>query len=731
MNKSKKLLLIYLIIFMLSIFILPKAIFAQSSADNQQNANQTNTTNSTNSTNPLPGTVVTGSNDPTAAEHRSLSTQLRKNNFIKEAWKYVLALLNAVVVLGLIFIALANMLRINVETYEIRRMLPAIIIGVILANFSYLICRVMVDFTQVLADFFIKGVTGQDLLVVFGFADLAPGDTAPTVGTMLKVLMAFNIGGGVITGVATGGLGGALFIIGGAFLIIGVPFLLILFIGLLLAVRIYMIWALVILSPIAFFGLFFTPITKFTWQTWWSMFVRWIFFAPFSFVFIKLATIVAKSSWPEGSGPGFAKWFFGVVLFALAIYIPYMLGGKIVSGWTGLWKSAARYGAIGLDKGRKGVGAWVTGRYKDENRWQNKFGKALMFSPSVVWADRVKQSQKDVELATRTGPLRSIGGKRSLTETRIGFGEAMAGKDLALSESIFTAAPTRNPNVNRSGIDEYIQNKAANPKYQLAGDDAILIAGESWIGEAKRQAQQGEANAQTLMWRHFNNAGVDLNNPLTKQQEKNQFLKEAKESYDAGYKRTQSVAGTVIGQVEPPPGGGPIAGGPGGPEGPSTLPNFNKELEISEPLRVHLQPEIDSGRLKLSDVRAAIRELENPLAGDSSFVMNRAFSFVQRYTPTEKVEIGHLKGNREELLKHLQNMESLGRAIKDNPGVTPEVIKQKHLINLTQDWDVGQIHDTISGATQGKTPEGIRAALNEDTLKVPLKQKVLTYLTTS
>src|SRR3989304_10477514 len=141
MNKSKKLLLIYLIIFMLSIFILPKAIFAQSSADNQQNANQTNTTNSTNSTNPLPGTVVTGSNDPTAAEHRSLSTQLRKNNFIKEAWKNVLALLNAVVVLGLIFIALANMLRINVETYEIRRMLPAIIIGVILANFSYLICR--------------------------------------------------------------------------------------------------------------------------------------------------------------------------------------------------------------------------------------------------------------------------------------------------------------------------------------------------------------------------------------------------------------------------------------------------------------------------------------------------------------------------------------------------------------------------------------------------------------
>ena len=104
----------------------------------------------------------------TEKEHYTLAESIQ-HSFVKKAWKYVLALLNGIVVLGLIIVALANILRLNIETYHIKRMLPSIIIGVILANFSYLICRVVIDLAQVVADFFISGVTGDDIVKIFGF----------------------------------------------------------------------------------------------------------------------------------------------------------------------------------------------------------------------------------------------------------------------------------------------------------------------------------------------------------------------------------------------------------------------------------------------------------------------------------------------------------------------------------------------------------------------------------
>jgi hypothetical protein len=355
-----------------------------------------------------------------ALADQSLSQQLNPtsgNTFIATGWKYILALLNIVVVLGLIFIAFANILRINVETYQIKRMLPAIIIGVILANFSYLICRIFVDAAQVTAAFLIGGITPAQILNCFGL-----GGIAGQSGNLNNFLNAFLSGGGALN------LGVLLVLFLLIFILILPPTLLMLGLGILLAVRIYLIWILVILAPIAFFGLSFPPLGK-VWQMWWSWWVKWLLLAPLSFLFIRLAVVVTAPTVSQPATAGwFARWFFGIVLFGLAIYMPYVVGGKIVSVWSNLWKSAAGYGVKGFNAGRSAIGGSMQNKWKDPSRWQNKLGKGLMFSPSVAIADRMKQSQNDIGIATRTGPLGFLSGKRGETEMWIASSGKMENK---------------------------------------------------------------------------------------------------------------------------------------------------------------------------------------------------------------------------------------------------------------------------------------------------------------
>src|SRR5690606_16187512 len=52
------------------------------------------------------------------------------------AWQFIRSLINYAMVGGLLIIAFANVLRINIDTYAVKKILPSLLVGFALANFS-------------------------------------------------------------------------------------------------------------------------------------------------------------------------------------------------------------------------------------------------------------------------------------------------------------------------------------------------------------------------------------------------------------------------------------------------------------------------------------------------------------------------------------------------------------------------------------------------------------------
>jgi len=565
-------------------------------------------------------------------------TESIQNSYIKQAWTYVMSLVNGIVVLGLIFVALANILRINIETYHIKRMLPAIIIGVILANFSYLICRLFIDFSQVAGDFFLFGhpyplnpcAVGQTDMIeaqcggyfiakIFGIEQLLK------MGTGAGAVGAIWIVGGL--GLSTGGailLGALIILIVALLVLVGPPVLLILLLAFLLAVRSYLIWFLVIVSPIAFFSLSFTPLNK-VWSMWWSWFIKWVFMAPIAFLFIKLAVIVANVPWPDNTGGRFGSWFFGIILFALAIYMPYMLGGKIVSGWSNLWRSVAGYGIKGARYGGIFTGATMK-RWGERSETAAKArAAALGLSTEGVkrgrslqtmgewlqkrsfYADMVKELPRipggygmAAALEAKQGRWQREDISKGLHATTAGW---MGRNDLDTSYQL-KAAEAYNGMDPLSAI-RHMTSKLRNPqlkgrawKMALAADgnpDEIVKAfgprnkeAANWAVGLSWAFQKNVANGTSESWMEKykeafqDELGEDVNQPADIND--SEAVKNAKARYNLGYQRVKPIPGIprgpIMPQGVPPAPGGPTAGGgrpptpsPPGPEIAGGLPN--------------------------------------------------------------------------------------------------------------------------------------------------------------
>ncbi|TSC94423.1 MAG: Uncharacterized protein Athens101428_280, partial [Candidatus Berkelbacteria bacterium Athens1014_28] len=72
-------------------------------------------------------------------------------------WQQVMNIVNSLVLAAFIFIAFMNILRIQLDSYAVKKILPTFIMAVILANFSFLIARILLDFSNVFTSYFLVG----------------------------------------------------------------------------------------------------------------------------------------------------------------------------------------------------------------------------------------------------------------------------------------------------------------------------------------------------------------------------------------------------------------------------------------------------------------------------------------------------------------------------------------------------------------------------------------------
>ncbi|KKR34849.1 MAG: hypothetical protein UT66_C0015G0013, partial [candidate division CPR2 bacterium GW2011_GWC1_39_9] len=234
-----------------------------------------------------------------------------KGNDMYQIWDMTRNVTNGLFGAALIIMAFANMFRVDVKNWDIKVLLPKFLITIVLVNFSWFICRMVVDFANMLAEYAIHintNITGNAFLSGFDYQKIIDPDAGSVVG---------GFGASILTAL----LYLLIFIIG---LFLG------LYLMLLMAFRVAIIWILVMVAPLAF-GMNLLPFTKKMNSQWWSYFSSWVFMGPVTVFLLSIgeriilsfpSTVVMGSLW--------VRPIMVVVILAAAVSVPQMLGGKIM-----------------------------------------------------------------------------------------------------------------------------------------------------------------------------------------------------------------------------------------------------------------------------------------------------------------------------------------------------------------------------------------------------------------
>jgi len=275
---------------------------------------------------------------------------LLKQNAIISSWTKVRDVANILLVLGLLIIALTNALRIQLDYYNAKVLLPRLLIAAILINFSLLMTQAIVDLANVLTAVFISQTALTNVVATNSDAS----------GLM-----------GVLGGLTVSAI--ALFFFGWLVLIvfaIAIGLMLIL-----LIMRIALLWVLAVTSPLVFL-LAVLPFTRGLTKMWWTYFTKYAFMAPIMALVLMVAAEINRN--PAGTPslggvPGVVngvnitdsviKLLVVAALIFVASLIPLLMGDKLagaVSGKVGDWTRGLKKSKMAQSRG----GAAILARRK-------------------------------------------------------------------------------------------------------------------------------------------------------------------------------------------------------------------------------------------------------------------------------------------------------------------------------------------------------------------------------
>ncbi len=333
-------------------------------------------------------------------------------DIVKTGWTVTRDFANMLFILFMIVIAFATILRI--EGYGIKKLLPKVIGIALLINFSMVLCSVVVDFSNITANFFVKDINtklnGKTMGAVFVDSmnlskiltsqidysgcdktyreelsscdemrkTMVPGDYQKCRTNAQNVRVACEQQLAIAAQNAAKPKNGLIelmdVLISGIFGSILLLIVVFTFFagGVLLLIRMISIWFLIMIVPLVFIC-YIIPSLNSNWKKWWGKFLNWCIFAPAYSFFIWLAIkvsieqsnkkIVAGISSANNyiSDPGVTNNPFifnpGQNLISFAFIIALLVGGLIVA------KSLGVYGADTVMKiatnARKGATDWA------------------------------------------------------------------------------------------------------------------------------------------------------------------------------------------------------------------------------------------------------------------------------------------------------------------------------------------------------------------------------------
>lgn len=187
--------------------------------------------------------------------------------FVKDAFNFSQMFVNSLFILVLVFIGLATILRI--QSYQIQRTLPLLLVVALLVNFSGVLVGFVVDMGNIVAIYFLNASIDSSW---WAHPWQGINLNAENVGQNIARILYYTVGSFIY------------------FIVM-----------LLFGVRVIVLWTLTILAPFAFAALVL-PATRSYWTQWWSQLVQWsIIGIPISF-FLYLSGRAISADLPPVDG---------------------------------------------------------------------------------------------------------------------------------------------------------------------------------------------------------------------------------------------------------------------------------------------------------------------------------------------------------------------------------------------------------------------------------------------
>lgn len=293
---------------------------------------------------------------------------------VQESWEIVRNFANMLFIIALIVMAFGTIF--NIKGYD-KSLIPRFLIAALLINFSLVIGNVIIGWTQSLSNVFLSAIgdVGARIAAGISIADLFKQSVIQTytVDNRLwteTITIFFNI------------------------LLLSVVLFSLLVLFVLSIIRIPILWALLIVSPVAWIT-YILPSTNHISKRWWKEFIGWNIFLPIYLFFIYFGTfflanqqrvIAGMTNQPLSGGLGttFQQLFFFVLV---AIFL--IGGAKVAMGMssaagagtiaTATWargRAAARFAGLAPYRGGKylaGVGWRASGAEGVYKEAQDKF----------------------------------------------------------------------------------------------------------------------------------------------------------------------------------------------------------------------------------------------------------------------------------------------------------------------------------------------------------------------
>lgn len=260
---------------------------------------------------------------------QNVGDEVRSDGDIREFWQFVLSIANYILIAALIAMAFGTSLRL--ESYTIKKVLPNLLIGFVLANASLFIVGILFDLADLLSSQILRSVNP---ITAFN-------------GSFNEAVEALKTGGlfGTLEGIARGIFATLATIIMSILWGLGLVVLWLFF-----WIRYYALQLYAIMAPLAFMSIAL-PSTRRFFDSWSSGLISWVISKPVAYTVLGFGLAIVSSG-----VAGIFGWVVGLGAMAYAIILPFQikgigsslaaqLGGTIKGFGISAGKSAAIIGA--------------------------------------------------------------------------------------------------------------------------------------------------------------------------------------------------------------------------------------------------------------------------------------------------------------------------------------------------------------------------------------------------